>query len=44
MDITTIALAVMLAVSALGFDAVWHHGDVILDASTVGSWTSPAST
>lgn len=36
MDLTTLAVIVLLAISGLGVDTVWHPGDVILEGSTVG--------
>jgi tetratricopeptide (TPR) repeat protein len=36
MDLTTLTLAVMLAVSALGIDTVWHHKDVLMETSAAG--------
>lgn len=37
MDLTTLAVIVLLAVSGLGVDTVWHPGDVILEGTTVGN-------
>jgi tetratricopeptide (TPR) repeat protein len=36
MDLTTLSLFVMLAISAIGADTVWHHGDVILESKAAG--------
>jgi tetratricopeptide (TPR) repeat protein len=36
MDLTTLTFAVMLAISALGLDTIWHHGDVMLASSAAG--------
>jgi tetratricopeptide (TPR) repeat protein len=36
MDLTTLTFAVMLAISALGLDTIWHHGDVVVASSAAG--------
>jgi len=36
MDVTTLAMVVMLAMTAVGFDAIWHPPEVILEASAPG--------
>ena len=36
MDLSTLALVIMLAISAVGLDSVWHRGDVILESSSAG--------
>jgi tetratricopeptide (TPR) repeat protein len=36
MDLTTLTVVMLLAVSALGFDTIWHPTEVILQASTAG--------
>jgi tetratricopeptide (TPR) repeat protein len=35
-DLTTMTLIVLLTISGLGVDAVWHPSDVILEGTTVG--------
>lgn len=36
MDLTTLAMTLLIALGALGVDAVWHPQDVILEASAAG--------
>ena len=36
MDLTTLTMLVMLAMTAVGVDTVWHPPEVILEASTAG--------
>lgn len=36
MDLTTLAMVLMIAVTAIGVDTVWHPTDVILEASNTG--------
>jgi tetratricopeptide (TPR) repeat protein len=36
MDLTTLAMVVMLAVAAVGIDTVWHPTEVVLAASSAG--------
>ena len=36
MDLTTITLGLFLALSAIGFDTIWHHDEVVVQSSAAG--------